>query len=57
VLNFAEAKSAKMKIKVTNVLVNDRVNALAFYFDADIPSTVFSIDDIKKSTCDLRNLV
>jgi len=98
VLNFAENKSAKMKIKVTSVLVDDQVNALTFYteilgfqkkrgiplgdaswltvvskeepdgvellleptkfepskiyqkalFDADIPSTVFSVDDIKK---------
>ena len=97
-LNFAEDKSAKMKIKVTSVLVDDQVKALTFYteilgfqrkrdiplgdaswltvvskeepdgvellleptkfgpskiyqkalFDADIPSTVFSVDDIKK---------
>ena len=30
-LNFAENKSIKMKIKVTSVLVDDQVNALTFY--------------------------
>jgi|SRR5436190_7011182 len=97
-LNFAENKSAKMKINVTSVLVDDQGKALTFYteilgfqkkrdipledaswltvvskeepdgvellleptkfgpskiyqralFDADIPSTVFLVDDIKK---------